>query len=61
MADKKTAQAEASEAKFSKAQLCASKRYVERRDVLYAMLEDSKEYTLAEADKAIEEFMKMKG
>ena len=61
MGEKKAVQAETSDARFSKAQLCASKKYADRRDVLFAMLDDSKEYTYAEADKAIDDFMKMKG
>lgn len=64
MAEKKTAQqteAPSAEPKFSKAQLCASKKYANRRDALWAVLDDSKEYTIAEADKALDNFMKMKG
>lgn len=45
---------------FSKEQLLESKRYQDRRDTLGAILEDGKAYTLAEADKLLEEFMKGK-
>lgn len=62
MAEKKTVPAaELAEPKFSKAALCASKKYANRRDALWAVLDDSKEYTYAEADKALEDFMKTKG
>jgi hypothetical protein len=46
--------------KFSKQQLLGSKRYNERRDLLTALLKDGKEYTHADVETLIDEFMKGK-
>jgi hypothetical protein len=43
---------------FSKAQLLASERYKNRRDLLGALLEESKEYAFKDVDSAIEKFLK---
>ena len=51
---------EANAAAFTKAQLVASQRYVHRRDLIGALLEDGKTYTLNEVDALIEKFMKGK-
>ena len=56
----KTQTTEANAAAFTKAQLVASQRYVHRRDLIGALLEDSKTYTLNEVDALIEKFMKGK-
>ena len=45
---------------YTKEQLYNSKRYAERKDVLMVVLEESKEYTLAEVDELIEKFMNRK-
>lgn len=45
-------------ATFSKEQVLAAKKYVERRDLLAVLLNNGKTYTLAEVDAAIEEFLK---
>lgn len=45
---------------FTRAQLTASKRYAQRRDLLRALLEDGRTYTTAEVDTLIETFMKGK-
>ena len=45
---------------FTKDQLATSKRYAGRRDLVSVLLEDGKQYTLAEADKRIEQFKKDK-
>ena len=45
---------------FPKEQLLRSQRYAKRRDLLGALLEDGKWYTLEEVDTAIENFMKGK-
>lgn len=45
---------------FSKQQLVESCKYANRRDLLKALLEDSKTYTIAEVDAAIDKFMKGK-
>lgn len=47
-------------AAYSREQLLTSDRYRNRRDLISAILEDGKSYTLAEVDKKIEEFMKGK-
>ena len=54
----KTQTTEANAAAFTKAQLVASQRYVHRRDLIGALLEDGK--TLNEVDALIEKFMKGK-
>jgi arginine repressor len=46
--------------KFSKKQLIQSARYRERRDLLTALLKDGKEYTHADVETLIDEFMKGK-
>lgn len=46
------------EHKFTKDKLIGSKKFANRRDVLNAVLEDGREYTIAETDKLIEDFMK---
>lgn len=64
MSDKKPAAAESAPtvekkqgARFTKAQLLASRKYAGRRDVLEALLDGEKTYTAAEADAVIEKFM----
>ena len=47
-------------ATYTKEQLAASKRYANRRDLIRALLEDGKAYTLKEADALIEKYMKGK-
>ncbi len=49
---------EKAEEMFSKAQIIGSKKYFTRRDLLNAILEDGREYTLSEVDKKIDSFMK---
>ncbi len=46
--------------RFSKEQLLRSQRYAKRRDLLGALLDDGKRYTLKEVDAAIDNFMKGK-
>lgn len=45
---------------FSKAELLRSKKYRLQTDVLNALLENDKKYTLDETDKIIEKYMKGK-
>lgn len=45
---------------FTRDQLAASKRYAAQRDLVNALLEDGRQYTLAEVDKKIEAFQKGK-
>ena len=40
--------------------LVTSARYIDKKDVVNAVLEDGKEYTLAEVDELIRKFMKGK-
>ncbi len=47
-------------ATYTKEQLAASKKYANRRDVISALLEPGKTYTLAEVDALIEKYMKGK-
>ncbi|MFR8759214.1 MAG: hypothetical protein ACLVG7_01610 [Negativibacillus sp.] len=46
------------QARFSKEDLVKSKKYQHRRDLLNAILEDDKKYTIQEVDSKIEKFMK---
>ena len=48
------------EPKFSKRQLLNSKKYQHQTDLLNAILENDKSYSLSEVDKLINEFMKKK-
>lgn len=50
----------ATAATFTREQLAASKRYANRRDLIRALLEPGKAYTLAEVDGMIEKFRKGK-
>ena len=45
---------------FTKEQILASKKYSNRRDVLGAILVDTKTYTLEQVDSLLEKFMKGK-
>lgn len=51
-------QRRAVEAVFTKAKLLTLPRYRARRDLLRAVLEDDKTYTLRQVDAAIAKFMK---
>lgn len=46
--------------KFSKEQILASMKYSNRRDVLVAILDDNKSYTLEQVDSLVDKFMKGK-
>ena len=54
--EKKTHQ----EPKFTKEQILDSKKYSNRRDVLVAILDDEKSYTLEQIENLLEKFMKGK-
>jgi len=59
MATKNTVEeATVPEVRFTKAQLLAAKKYADRRDLLNVVLADDKQYSFAEVDKAINDFMK---
>lgn len=55
MAEKKATETEQA---FSKEQITASKKYYKRRDLLNALLEDDKQYTLKEVDNIIDKYDK---
>ena len=46
--------------KYTKEQLTASARFRDRRDLVKALLEEGQQYTVAEADRMVREFMKGK-
>lgn len=47
-------------AAYTKDQIAASQKYSNRKDLINALLNDDKTYTLDEVDKLIEKFMKGK-
>ena len=59
MATKKTTVAEEnnSETKYTKVALVGSKRFEARRDLLNAILEDGKKYTISEAENKINNYL----
>lgn len=50
--------AETTAAKFTKEQLITAKKFKDRKDALGAVLEDNKTYTVSEAEKLLDNFMK---
>ncbi len=46
------------EEKYNKMQLIKSEKYLYQKDLISAVLEDNKQYTLTEVDTAIENFRK---
>lgn len=44
--------------RFTREQILSSKRYADKRDLISALLEENKMYTLEMIDKLIDEFMK---
>lgn len=46
------------EQKFSKAQIMVSERYVNRRDLVDALLDEKEVYTMTAVDDAIKNYMK---
>ncbi len=49
---------EATTKKYAKEQLIASQRYADKRDLLEALLDDDKKYSLSDVDSKIEKYMK---
>jgi hypothetical protein len=43
---------------YTREALAVSKKYADRRDTIMVVLNDSKQYTTAEADQAIEKYLK---
>ena len=58
MDKKKIKETEEIEVAFSKEQILKSSRYVDKRDILTALLEDDKRYKLKEVDTFISDFLK---
>ena len=54
--DKKPAAEKTAENKFAKESLIKSRKYAGDKDLLSALLGDGKTYTIAETDKAIEDY-----
>lgn len=54
------AKVQQSEPQFSKEQIVASDKYRSQRDLVDALLEEDKKYTIATVDKMIEEYRKGK-
>ena len=46
--------------KFTKQQILEAKKYANRKDLVGALLEEGKTYSLSEVDAAISDFMKRK-
>ena len=46
--------------KFTRQQVLASARYKNRRDLVAALLDEGKTYTIAEVDQMVDQFMKGK-
>lgn len=46
------------EAAFGKEQIIEAKRFADRKDILNALLENGKMYTIAEASRLMDEYMK---
>lgn len=54
------AKVQQTEPQFSKEQIVASEKYRNQRDLVDALLEEDKKYTIATVDKMIEEYRKGK-
>lgn len=52
------AKSEQTEPKFSKEQILASARFANRRDLVDALLDEDKSYTLKTVDNLVEKYMK---
>ncbi len=61
-AEKKTENNSESKTKntYTKDQILTSEKYAKRRDLVNALLEDDKEYTIMEVDAMMEKFLKGK-
>lgn len=51
---------ERAEPKYTRQQVLESARYKGRRDLVSALLEDGRRYTIAEVDRMVDQFMKGK-
>ena len=59
-AEETTAKAKQEKTSYTKKQLLMAERYKNRRDLLEALLEEGKSYTMEEVDKLMSDFMKGK-
>lgn len=57
MARKSKADEQTAVKKFTKAQFVKSKRFANRRDILNALLDEKKEYSIAEVEEIIKDFL----
>lgn len=55
---KQVAEAIKDSTKFTKSQIVKSKKYVDRRDALNALLDDDKKYTFNQVDDILDQFYK---
>ncbi len=60
MADKKASEPIQNASRFTKAQLMASDRYANRKDLIGVLLDDGKEYSASQTDELIEKYLKGK-
>lgn len=58
MATKTTAKKAPPEPSFTKTQLLRAKKYENRRDLLMALLREDEQYTFAQAEKLMQNFLK---
>ncbi len=56
--EEKRNEAESREALFSKGQLMSSSRFLDRRDLLEALLDEKELYTIKAVEKKIQKYMK---
>lgn len=60
MAEKRATEVTTAVPTFTRAQLMASNKYASRKDLIGALLDDTKTYTTAEVDALIEKYLKGK-
>ena len=60
MADKKATEVTETAPRFSKTQLMTSRKYASRKDLIGALLDDTKTYTCEQVDELIEKYLKGK-
>ena len=60
MPEEKQEEVQISENEYTKEQILAASRYQGRRDLIEALLDDGKKYTMETVDRMVEDFMKGK-
>lgn len=58
MPEEKQEEVQISENEYTKEQILAASRYQGRRDLIEALLDDRKKYTMETVDRMVEDFMK---